>query len=174
MATHPAHPTRHLNGAHAEMAEGFFGESGHRDFSQKSLCPSIFTESGRVQRVRRVRRLQVASMLWVSCHRLDVRAEIGVGYGGYANADAPGVPKTPLPGFEPSINEMFPSRRFRGASLVLRAVPGASPGPEGSEPKGSTSSPQEGPSCCASRLPSVTDDCVNCERCPRWLPDPRR
>jgi hypothetical protein len=61
-------------------------------------------------------------MLEVSCHRLDIGAEIGVGYGGYG-ALAPRSLRSPLPDIEPQINEMFHSGHFRGASLVLRACP---------------------------------------------------
>jgi hypothetical protein len=55
------------------------------DLNRKRSAPSIFAESRRVQRVRRVPSRQMILMLRVSCYRLDIRAEIGVGYGGYAD-----------------------------------------------------------------------------------------
>ena len=65
-------------------------------------------------------------MLGVSCHRLAIGAEIGAGYGGYADADSSESQNPQIPDFEPQINEMFHSGHFRGAPLVLRAVLGIS------------------------------------------------
>jgi hypothetical protein len=97
----------------------FFRERGNGDVGQNGRRPSIFAESGRVQRVRWVRRLQVASMLGVSCHRLAIGTKCGVGYSGYADPDAPRSLKIPTP--RPPPERTLGPARNAGYFVVRRA-----------------------------------------------------